>query len=115
MLYALRDMTFQINQEIRQALSQLRASETRFALAKEQMAAAREAHRMMLQRYALQMSSNVDVIDAKQALIQTHAAYVGVVFDIAAAQVKCFDRGHSMCSRGHLHYPEDYQSSLSAD
>lgn len=87
MLYALRDMTFQIDQEIRQALSQLRASETRFALAKEQTTAAREAHRMMLQRYALQMSSNVDVIDAKQALIQTHAAYVDAVFDIAAAQV----------------------------
>ena len=87
MLYALRDMTFQIDQEIRQASSQLRASETRFALAKEQMAAAREAHRMVLQRYALQMSSNVDVIDAKQALIQTHAAYVDAVFDIAAAQV----------------------------
>ena len=48
---------------------------------------AREAYRMMLQRYALQMSSNVDVIDAKQALIQTHAAYVDAVFDIAAAQV----------------------------
>ena len=69
------------------AVGELRASETRFALAKEQMAAAREAHRMMLQRYALQMSSNVDVIDAKQALIQTHAAYVDAVFDIAAAQV----------------------------
>ena len=86
LLYTLQSLSSQIMQEARQAEIQLRSAQECLALSKSQVATAQEDYRMALQRYDLGLGSNVDVLDSRQALVQSHTGYVDAVYDIAAAQ-----------------------------
>lgn len=76
----------QITEEVLAAEIKLRASVTRKEIAQEQMQTSKEDYRLALRRYDAQMSTNLDVLDARRALINSRTEYVNAVYDIAAAQ-----------------------------
>jgi len=76
----------QITQEALAAEIRLRAAVTRKELAYEQMQTSKEDYRLALRRYDAQMGTNLDVLDARRALIGSRTEYVNAVYDIAVAQ-----------------------------
>ena len=86
LLYTLENLSSQVIQEVRQAEIRLRSAEERLELAARQSETAQEDYRLARRRYDAQLSSNLDVLDARRALIDSRTAYVDAVYDIALAQ-----------------------------
>jgi len=76
----------QITQETLEAEIKLRASVARKDLAEEQMQTSKEDYRIALRRYDAQMGTNLDVLDARRALISSRTEFVNAVYDIAQSQ-----------------------------
>lgn len=76
----------QVTQEALAAEIRLRAAIARKELAYEQMQTSKEDYRLALRRYDAQMGTNLDVLDARRALINSRTEYVNAVYDIAVAQ-----------------------------
>ena len=76
----------QVTQEAAAAEIRLRAALARRNLAQEQMQTSKEDYRIALRRYDAQMGTNLDVLDARRALISGRTEYVNAVYDIALAQ-----------------------------
>ena len=76
----------QIAQETRAAEIKLRVATTRRDLAHDQMQTSKEDYRIALRRYDAQMGTNLDVLDARRALVSSRTEYVNAVYDIARAQ-----------------------------
>lgn len=76
----------QVTQEAVAAEIRLQAAITRRDLAQEQMQTSKEDYRIALRRYDAQMGTNLDVLDARRALIGSRTEYVNAVYDIALAQ-----------------------------
>ena len=85
LLYVLENLSSQVRQEAIQAEIRLRSARERFELAKKQMETAQEDYRMAFRRYEARLGSNIDVLDAKRALVRSRTEYVDAVYDIAAA------------------------------
>ena len=85
LLYVLENLSSQVRQETVQAEIRLRSARERFELAKKQAATSQEDYRMAFRRYEARLGSNIDVLDAKRALVRSRTEYVDAVYDIAAA------------------------------
>ena len=85
LLYVLENLSSQVRQETVQAEIRLRLARERFELAREQAATSEEDYRMAFRRYEARLGSNIDVLDAKRALVRSRTEYVDAVYDIAAA------------------------------
>lgn len=85
LLYVLENLSSQVRQETVQAEIRLRSARERFELAREQAATSQEDYRMAFRRYEARLGSNIDVLDAKRALVRSRTEYVDAVYDIAAA------------------------------
>ena len=85
LLYVLENLSSQVRQETVQAEIRLRSARERFELAREQAATSEEDYRMAFRRYEARLGSNIDVLDAKRALVRSRTEYVDAVYDIAAA------------------------------
>jgi len=102
LLYVLEDLSSRVRQEAIQAEIRLRSARERFELAKKQMATAEEDYRMAFRRYEAQLGSNINVLDAKRALVRSRTEYVDAVYDIAAA------RSHLVYATGGDQPPESF-------
>lgn len=85
LLYVLENFSSQVRQEAVQAEIRLRSARERFELAKKQAATSQEDYRMAFRRYEARLGSNIDVLDAKRALVRSRTEYVDAVYDIAVA------------------------------
>ena len=85
LLYVLENFSSQVRQEAVQAEIRLRSARERFELAKKQVETAQEDYRMAFRRYEARLGSNIDVLDAKRALVRSRTEYVDAVYDIAVA------------------------------
>lgn len=85
LLYVLENFSSQVRQEAVQAEIRLRSARERFELAKKQAATSQEDYRMAFRRYEARLGSNIDVLDAKRALVRSRTDYVDAVYDIAVA------------------------------
>lgn len=85
LLYVLENLSSQVRQEAIQAEIRLRSAGERFELAKKQAATSQEDYRMAFRRYEARLGSNIDVLDAKRALVRSRTEYVDAVYDIAVA------------------------------
>lgn len=86
LLYVLESLSSQVSQEALQAAIKLRSAQERLELAKDQVATTQEDYRLALRRYNAQLGTNLDVLDARRALITGRTEYINAVYDIAAAQ-----------------------------
>ncbi|MDO4787428.1 MAG: TolC family protein [Fretibacterium sp.] len=86
LLYVLENLSSQVRQEAVQAEIRLRSARERFELAKKQVATSQEDYRMAFRRYEARLGSNIDVLDAKRALVRSRTEYVDAVYDAAAAR-----------------------------
>ncbi len=82
----LDDLKQQIVLEVTQAELRLRAAHVRLDVALDQVEQAREDYRIAMKRYQAQVDTNLNVLDAQNALIRSRFEYVDAVYDIAAAQ-----------------------------
>ena len=86
LLFQLDDLKQQIVLEVTQAELRLRAAHVRLDVALDQVEQAREDYRIAMKRYQAQVDTNLNVLDAQNALIRSRFEYVDAVYDIAAAQ-----------------------------
>ena len=82
LLYLMEDLKNQIDLEISTALLNLRSSEQKVSVAKDQVESAGEEYRMALRRYRAQVGTNLDVLDSRVALINARNQLVDSVYDV---------------------------------
>ena len=80
------DLEKQIVQEVATARLNLDSSLQRLDVARDQVDLAEEDYRMALQRYKVQAGTNLDVLDARVALIGARTQLVASVYDAYTAQ-----------------------------
>ena len=85
-LAQLSDMENQIVQEVATARLNMESSLKRLDVARNQVDLAEEDYRMALQRYRVQVGTNLDVLDARVALIDARTQRVSAVYDTYTAQ-----------------------------
>ncbi len=80
------DLENQIIQEVATARLNLESSLKRLDVARNQVDLAEEDYRMALQRYRVQVGTNLDVLDARVALTGARTQLVAAVYDAYTAQ-----------------------------
>ncbi|MGC9372292.1 MAG: TolC family protein [Thermovirgaceae bacterium] len=85
-LFNLEDLRRSIVLEVKKAANDLEAARQRVNVARAQVASAEEDHRMALRRYAAQVGTNIDVLDARVALENARTQYVDAVHDALQAR-----------------------------
>ena len=86
LLYLIEEQDSRIRQEVLQAQHRLDTAMARDEVAVLQVEDAREGYRLALRRYDAQVGTNLDVLDARTALINSLNMRVNAVYDIASAQ-----------------------------
>ena len=86
LLHVLENISSQVSQEAIQAEIRLASAKTRLTLAAEQSATSKEDYQIARRRYDARLGTNLDVLDARRALLDSLTAYVNAVYDIAVAQ-----------------------------
>jgi outer membrane protein TolC len=85
-LFNLEDLRRSIVLEVKKAANDLEAARQRVNVARAQVASADEDYRMALRRYAAQVGTNIDVLDARVALENARTQYVDAVHDALQAR-----------------------------
>jgi len=85
-LYNLEDLKRAIILEVNAAMKKLEAAQKRIEVAKSQVEKAEEDYRMALKRYAAQVGTNIDVLDARVALINAKNNYSDAVYETQIAK-----------------------------
>lgn len=86
LLYRIEDMKREITLDVSKALLNLRSAVQRVNLASSQVTNAEEDYRMALRRYAAQVGTNIDVLDARVALQNARTQHVDAVYDALGAR-----------------------------
>ncbi len=84
-LYMIDDMKNSIKMEVTQALLNLKSSESRLDVAERQVAESEEDYRIAVRRYEEQVGTNLDMLDARLALINSKTERVDALYDISIA------------------------------
>lgn len=85
-LYSLEDLKRGISLEVNAAIKKLEAAVKRIDVAKNQVAEAEEDYRMALRRYSAQVGTNIDVLDARVALINAKNNFSDAVYEAKIAE-----------------------------
>jgi len=85
-LYSLEDLKRGISLEVNTAIKKLEAAVKRIDVAKNQVAKAEEDYRMALRRYSAQVGTNIDVLDARVALINAKNNFSDAVYEAKIAE-----------------------------
>lgn len=86
LLYLMENLLSQVRQEAIQSEIQVLSARERLLLAAEQAATSKEDYGIALRRYGARLGTNLDVLDARRALIQSRTEYINAIYDIAVAQ-----------------------------
>jgi outer membrane protein TolC len=79
--YKIEDLKKQIQLEVSVAILNYTSSQQRLEVARSQVASAEEDYRMALTRYASQLGTNIDVLDARVALSNAKTQLVEAIYD----------------------------------
>jgi len=85
LLARIDDLRNQVRLEVSTAWQNVESALQRVKVAEDQVQMAEEDYRMALKRYAAQVGTNIDVLDARTALTQARTGYVNAVYDSYSA------------------------------
>jgi outer membrane protein TolC len=85
LLARIDDLRNQIRLEVSTAWQNVESALQRVRVAEDQVQMAEEDYRMALRRYAAQVGTNIDVLDARTALTEARTGYVNAVYDAYSA------------------------------
>jgi len=85
-LYNLEDLKRGITLEINAAMKKLEAAQKRIEVARIQVEKAEEDYRMALKRYSAQVGTNIDVLDARVALVNAKNNFSDAVYEAQIAK-----------------------------
>ncbi|HQO83066.1 MAG TPA: TolC family protein [Synergistales bacterium] len=85
LLARIDDLRNQIRLEVSTAWQNMEAALKRIEVAENQVEMAEEDYRMTLRRYAAQVGTNIEVLDARTALTDAKTGYVNAVYDAYSA------------------------------
>jgi len=85
LLARIDDLRNQIRLEVNTAWQNVESALQRVRVAEDQVQMAEEDYRMALRRYAAQVGTNIDVLDARTALTEARTGYVNAVYDAYSA------------------------------
>lgn len=86
LLHLLDDMKNVVRMEVVQAELNLRSAEARLEVTERQTAESEEDYRIAVRRYEEQVGTNLDVLDARLALINSRMERVDALYDIETAR-----------------------------